>query len=500
MITSTVVFAALALASGVQSALHVRSAEPGVAPRVVGIPFEKVDKNPAKIGYRHLRNRKRADTVLARLDNGDYLYYCNITIGTPPQKLRLHIDTGSSDLWVESAESEFCQQRDDPCAITGTYDRDASSSYNFLSDDFEIAYADQEYARGDYATETFQVGGVKITDLTFAIGLDTTSSEGIMGIGYDTNEVIVSQGAEPYPNLINLMVEQGHIKSRAYSLWLNDLDAAQGEILFGGIDTAKFRGELFTVPINKRRGAPWVSEFMITLRDLSLTNNEGQTKAIDEELTLPVLLDSGTTYTYLPTAIWTRMAREVGAQFLEDSQAAVVRCSLKDYEGTLNFGFGGFSINVPFNELVIDAFDRDGNRFVFQNGDPLCFFGVFPEDSRDGTYTLGDTFLRSAYVVYDLDNAEISLANVHFNVTDSNILEIGTGKDAVPQATGVVSAVTVEYSGTRGAHKPTATGDITDVPAPEETGASDEEGAAVDIVRPGVGALLGGWLLGWALL
>lgn len=62
----------------------------------------------------------------------------------------------------------------------------------------------------------------------------------------------------------------------------------------------------------------------------------------------------------------------------------------------------------------------------------------------------GDTFLRSAYVVYDLDNEEISLANTLFNVTESKILEIGTGKNSVPDATGALSAVTVAPSGEGG--------------------------------------------------
>lgn len=50
-------------------------------------------------------------------------------------------------------------------------------------------------------------------------------------------------------------------------------------------------------------------------------------------------------------------------------------------------------------------------------------------------------------MVYDLDNEEISLANTQYNATESNILEIGTGAKSVPDATGVVSAVTAVPSG-----------------------------------------------------
>jgi hypothetical protein len=37
---------------------------------------------------------------------------------------------------------------------------------------------------------------------------------------------------------------------------------------------------------------------------------------------------------------------------------------------------------------------------------------------------LGDTFLRSAYVVYDLDNNEIAMAQANLNSTDTNVQEL----------------------------------------------------------------------------
>jgi hypothetical protein len=73
----------------------------------------------------------------------------------------------------------------------------------------------------------------------------------------------------------------------------------------------------------------------------------------------------------------------------------------------------------------------------------------------------GDTFLRSAYVVFDLENEEISLGKAKFNVTESNIEEIPKGKGGIPGATAASSAVTLA---------PTATGDARDENMPYASG------------------------------
>jgi hypothetical protein len=46
-----------------------------------------------------------------------------------------------------------------------------------------------------------------------------------------------------------LLVQQGYITSKAFSLWTNDDSASAGTLLFGGIDTDKFTGELVTIDL-----------------------------------------------------------------------------------------------------------------------------------------------------------------------------------------------------------------------------------------------------------
>jgi hypothetical protein len=78
-------------------------------------------------------------------------------------------------------------------------------------------------------------------------------------------------------------------------------------------------------------------------------------------------------------------------------------------------------------------------------------------DAGDSTAVLGDTFLRSAYVVYDIANNEISLAQTDFNATSSNIKEIASGTGGVPGAATVTGAVTTLSVSTGGARSPSVT-------------------------------------------
>lgn len=189
--------------------------------------------------------------------------------------MRNSLDTGSSDIWVESATSSLCKQSSDPCQLTGTFDFRDSSTYSQVSTDFSISYVDGEYARGDYGKDIFTFAdGTNVEGLQFGIGLSSSSTEGIMGIGFDLNEVQVQRlDKDPYRNLVDMMVDQKLIKSRAYSLWLNDLGkpfikfhyssiTCQARVLMGYSQTprrARYFSGVWIQPSLKETSSPFQS-------------------------------------------------------------------------------------------------------------------------------------------------------------------------------------------------------------------------------------------------
>ncbi len=289
-------------------------------------------------------------------------------------------------------------------------------------------------AAGDYVTDTFSIGGTTLDKLQFGIGYTSSSSEGILGIGYQINEVQVGRaGKAAYNNLPAQLVADGVIQSNAFSLWLNDLSASTGSILFGGVDTSKYHGTLETLPIQQESG--YYAEFLITLTEVTLGNT-----VIAKNQAQAVLLDSGSSLTYLPDAMTEAIYQEVSAEYSSADGAAFVPCSLAENTTTLDFTFSSPTISIPMSELVIPATSTDGRPLVTADGTKVCLFGIAPAGSS--TSVMGDTFIRSAYLVYDLANNEISIAQTNFNATASNVVEITSGTSAVPDATLVQNSVT----------------------------------------------------------
>lgn len=148
-----------------------------------------------------------------------------MTVGTPPQPFSVVLDTGSSDIWIPSIDSDACRQAPDVCQALGGYDETKSSTFvDVESGGFQISYEDNSGVTGDYINDTLTVGKMSIRNMTMGLATQATNPYGIMGIGYVADESIASTDpTSEYPNVIAQLKDQGYINTLAYSLWLNDL-------------------------------------------------------------------------------------------------------------------------------------------------------------------------------------------------------------------------------------------------------------------------------------
>ncbi|KAF4552421.1 Eukaryotic aspartyl protease-like protein 2 [Elsinoe fawcettii] len=384
-------------------------------------------------------------------------YYTNVTVGTPPQTLTVILDTGSSDLYVDASASAACKDTASPYTCRGgSFNPSASQSYNVaIPGGFNTSFGDGSTAAGDFATDVIGIGNVQVSGVQFGVATAIASTTGfavsLMGLGYSLNEAS-SQG---YPNMPEVLQQAGVINSRLYSVFLNSFGDATGTVIFGGIDTSKYTGQLQTMNMlpTSVRGRSIVYQFVVGITGIAARTDGRTTTYLSSNDrggdTLPVLLDTGSTAWTVPPALY-RSLRELFGNAVDSN--GLVECSHQTDDVTISIQFGGkVTIDVPASNLIIPVFNPVNNlQNTTTDGKPLCAFMVSPDTgnqqaSQSGFLTLGDAVLRSMYVVFDMDNAQISIAQANTNTSDSStasqadIKVVPAGPSGVQQAIGNVN-------------------------------------------------------------
>ncbi|MCJ1478973.1 hypothetical protein MMC13_007657 [Lambiella insularis] len=446
-----------------------------LASDLAAIVLAKPASNPAVVGFGFQRKRAPEGTLKKRSNinvpmyntQNAFIYVANVSVGTPPQNVSMQIDTGSSDFWINTPNSVICTSTQQGCPM-GTYSANQSSSAQYLSSDFVVDYVIDGMATGDFITDNVVVSGTTIKSMKMGLGYNSSCLANLWGVSYPASEGIVSTNASSqYNNSVLQMVSQGLIQSPTYSLWLNDVAASAGTILFGGIDTSKYQGQLQVLPVvpdplNGKTDALLVNLTSVTLSDgTQLSTNM-------TEFPSPVLLDTGTPTITVPNDVFQNLALQLNVTIVQG--IALCDCGLANSTQTINFGFNGVNISVPIKSIVEQPTAVDLALFAHTSQSlpsGICVFGVDPVSTGNSPIALlGDSFLRSAYVVYDLANNQISMAPTNFNPGKSNIIEIPSG------AGGVAAALKAMNGTTSGNGTMSATPSGTTMPSPTSTSSS----------------------------
>ncbi|KAL1851383.1 hypothetical protein Daus18300_012564 [Diaporthe australafricana] len=404
-------FITISFASATVGAEYIVS---DVTRRVVSQPGSSM-RRAQRLARRRLAS---VETFLPQVDHEEYLI--NFTIGTPPQSMAAILDTGSTDLFVPSTAHPKCQAGE---CVAGAYDGAQSTTYNVLiKDGFKTQFVDPaDTDSGDWVDETIIIGGSRIiTKSIMAVSNAGFDAVGVFGLGYAQNEAIPNpNGNATYPTVLDNMVSQGLLNRPAYSLHLDSVDQSGGSICFGCIDESKFTGRLTALPLQQGT-SPKVPEFYITLSSIVLTDATGKETTITPEgFAQSALLDSGTSITGLPNEVFEPMARGLGAVAIDLSDnddgseiVYIVPCELKGTNATLTYTFGGTDksaskVVVPLSQVIGNT-GQWFNASEFASPEGGCDMGM--TGPIGGVAILGDTFMRSAYVVFDLANSVIALA------------------------------------------------------------------------------------------
>lgn len=216
------------------------------------------------------------------------LDFSEIEIGTPPQKFKVVLDTGSSNLWVPSSECGSIA-----CYLHSKYDSSSSSTYKKNGTDFEIRYGSGSLS-GFVSEDTVKIGDLELEHQQFAEATNEPGLafafgrfDGIMGLGFDA--ISVNKIVPPFYNMLN----QKKIDEPVFAFYLGDAnkEGQNSVATFGGVDEDHYTGELVKLPL--RRKAYWEVDFdSIALGDnVAELDNTG------------VILDTGTSLIALPSTL-----------------------------------------------------------------------------------------------------------------------------------------------------------------------------------------------------
>ncbi|EDO17145.1 hypothetical protein Kpol_1072p15 [Vanderwaltozyma polyspora DSM 70294] len=311
-------------------------------------------------------------------------YYTDVSIGTPPQKFKVILDTGSSNLWVPSVGCSSLA-----CYLHSKYDHSLSSTYRSNGSDFVIQYGSGSL-KGYISQDTLTIGDLIIPQQDFAeataepgLAFAFGKFDGILGLAYDS--ISVNKAVPPLYNAIH----RGLLDKPMFAFYLGDEKSSKngGEATFGGYDPSRFEGEIKWLPV--RRKAYWEVQFDgIKLGD-KFMKLEGHGAAID----------TGTSLITLPSQIADFLNNEIGAKKSWNGQYTI-DCKKRESlpKLTLNFYNHNFTID-PFDYTL----EISGS----------CISAITPMDFPQPVGPLsiiGDAFLRRFYSIYDLENNAVGLA------------------------------------------------------------------------------------------
>jgi len=276
---------------------------------------------------------------------------------------------------------------------------------------------------------------------------------GLPGASVEGKQNAISRG------VIEDFIESGLIKSRSYSLWLNQ-DKKTGHLLLGGGDEKAFKAPLVSLDTTVFNQKAALYNYSLLTVEASVGSVSTGKDAIKLDFPIGKTFLSTVDTILLPQTITTRIWDLLGVDYKTyDNNAArdpstplnlatadaVVPCAYLTNTSTVSFSLTDFStpITVPISELTFkspyNTSDLQGNDIA----DKLCYLNVKP--SQEGSASvLGLPVTKKLYIMVDLDGKKVSVAELAGDVgaitgTGGNATEGTKDKSAAGRVSGGMS-------------------------------------------------------------
>ncbi|KAM3560176.1 hypothetical protein ARSEF4850_003780 [Beauveria asiatica] len=290
-------------------------------------------------------------------------YYAEVLVGTPPQRINLLFDTGSSDLWLFGA------------GVKGKVDN-GQAKWNHTSSStaklvrggtWSIGYQDGSGAEGTIYKDTVSIAGASIAGqgVEYATTVYPQHNgdnilgvpvSGIIGFGFDSDNTASPQQKTPFSNL------KPHLDQPIFTVDIKH--RADGTFGFGFIDDSKYTGNITYTDVDPSGGYWGITStgYQIGDDEFVETNYSG-------------IVDTGGSAFVVPSAAYRAWRSKFPAG------AITAQTVLPDF----TFGIEGARIRVPGNNLKEKESDGTYSLNIDEGGESSAYFG---SPSLTGAYVV----------------------------------------------------------------------------------------------------------------
>ncbi|KAI0485412.1 aspartic peptidase domain-containing protein [Xylaria cf. heliscus] len=361
---------------------------------------ETVDNHHTKMALLATQDDGGTGSVSAASKDGDLLWLAPVSVGTPPQELIVDLDTGSTDSWFFSTETEKSE-------VDGQtlWDPSKSSTSALIPNcSWSIIYGDWSTSSGTCYTDTLALGNLSIPNMTIESAksvseMFTSSSymSGLVGLAWPD----LKQTTPPQKSLIEFLPDV--LDKPIFTVDFRH-NSSDGSFNFGYIEDSLYDSDVVYTSIDTSDGFWGVKNTAFGISGENLTYSFLTPKT--------VIVDTGTTLLFAPDAsVDTYFAKIPGANFSEKEYGYVVPCDAKlpDFLWEISDEAGHVVKGAVPGEYLIYAHTTD----------ELCFAGLQAISAFAGVQGIfGDIFLKSGFFVFDIKGKRFGAASKPLNVGD----------------------------------------------------------------------------------
>ncbi|KAI0810951.1 aspartic peptidase domain-containing protein [Irpex lacteus] len=373
------------------------------ATQAVQIPIRKVPGSPRAHSWkaRKLLANNTDDQSYGFHNGYNGVYNANITVGG--QVFSVQIDTGSSDLWV------------DTCAANVTLYNTSPSAYDGI---VTVDYGDHSDAEGPIIVSEVVFGDFAVPQQAFIQTCNSSAliinMTGLLGFGSSTLNGSWIQDALPKDDSTGYTLLD-HAKQQYITTLLSRTpyeEADGGTLTIGEVATG-YEDILHRPMVYVLSDWNWAIPVDSMLINGEAVNNTSSATGVDglQPGQLLMLLDSGTSEAVLPASLVHAIYQDLpGAVFDVDNQVWTVPCDT----GKVNVSFviGNQTYPVHPLDVVVPPYPDDfypGKLKLQTLPVPICLAAFNCADADLVAFSgvdgiLGDTFLRNVYTQFNYGN------------------------------------------------------------------------------------------------